>query len=483
MKRRASILLLTALLTVITVSCGDTTVPPPEQTTQSAPDTAAGSITSGVPSDLNLNGLGINVWTPTDTVYTALSPEQTGDVLDDAVFALNRKVEEKLNCKLNVFDSGVAQGDCSTVIQKLLLADDTTYDLFNPTEWSGAKLVSQRLFLNIADAPYLSLDEDWWDRDYMSAMTVGNDSLYTLVGDCTLDRTRFLNCVYYNRTMYEKFYSDADAMYEVVDSGKWTYDYIKKVGKDVYSDLNSDQKPDINDRMALCVNWNGNINALYYCSDAMITDRDASGVPEIVMGRERNADVFLKLYDLVMNSEGVVYDTNSDTTFNLPIFRNGLTMYLGGFLHFADRLRDMPDDYGVIPLPKADEEQKDYISMVHQAERFMALPINCQKTGAVCALLEEMAFTGHNELLPVYYDTVLKDKYVRDSESARMLDLIRDNVRADIGYIFAGDFANIAYIPRSLFKEGSDGFASAFAGLEAGAKEKSAALIALFGNK
>ena len=65
----------------------------------------------------------------------------------------------------------------------------------------------------------------------------------------------------------------------------------------------------------------------------------------------------------------------------------------------------------------------------------------------------------------------------------RRLDLIRDNVRADIGYIFAGDFANIAYIPRSLFKEGSDGFASAFAGLEAGAKEKSAALIALFGNK
>ena len=241
MKRRASILLLTALLTVITVSCGDTTAPPPEQTTQSAPDTtAAESITSGVPSDLDLNELEINIWTVTDTVYSSLSPEQTGDVLDDAVFALNRKVEEKLNCNLNVFGSGVAQGDCSTVIQKLLLADDTTYDLFNPTEWSGAKLVSQRLFLNIADAPHLSLDEDWWDRDYMSAMTVGNDSLYTLVGDCTLDRTRFLNCVYYNRTMYENFYSDADAMYEVVDSGKWTYDYIKKVGKDVYSDLNSD---------------------------------------------------------------------------------------------------------------------------------------------------------------------------------------------------------------------------------------------------
>lgn len=483
MKKHLTILISAALAAQL-VSCGDAPAPT-EETSQNTQDTTAAEsvATSGVPSDLDLNELEINIWTPTDTVYTALSPEQTGDVLDDAVFALNRKIEEKLNCKLNVFDSGAAQGDCSTVIQKLLLADDTTYDLFNPTEWSGAKLVSQRLFLNIADAPYLSLDEDWWDRDYMASMTVGNDSLYTLVGNCTLDHTRFLNCVYYNRTMYEKFYSDADSMYEVVDSGKWTYDYIKTVGKDVYQDLNSDQQPDINDRMALCVNWNGNVNALYYCSDAMITDRDASGMPEIVMGRERNVDIFLKLYDLVMNSEGVIYDTNNDTTFNLPIFKNGLTMYLGGFLHFADRLRDMPDDYGVIPLPKADEEQADYISMVHQAERFMALPINCQKTEAVCALLEEMAFTGHNELLPVYYETVLKDKYVRDSESARMLDLISGNVRADIGYIFAGDFANIAYIPRSLLKEGSDGFASAYAGLEASAKEKSDALVALFGEK
>ena len=140
----------------------------------------------------------------------------------------------------------------------------------------------------------------------------------------------------------------------------------------------------------------------------------------------------------------------------------------------------MEDDYGILPLPKVDEEQDDYISMLHQAARFMALPVNCQKTDAVCAVLEEMAYIGHSELLPTYYETVLKEKYARDEESARMLDLIHANVRADIAYIFASDFGDVCYIPRSLMKDGSVDFASAYAGLEDSAKEKATAFIENF---
>lgn len=483
MKKQAVLVLIMFILIPRLISCGndigsDETSPVTAES--SAPESDSDGESSGVPNDLDLNNIEINIWTLDDAYYSALDPELSGDILDDAVYNLNRSVMEKLNCRLNFIHSNAAQANCNTEIQKVILADDRSFDLFNATEWSGSKLVAEKLYLNIADAPYLSLDSDWWDRDYMAEMSVGNDSLYTLVGDCTLDRTRFLNCVYYNRTMYEQFYGDADNMYDVVDSGKWTYDYIKSVGKDVYSDLDSNQQQDIRDRMAICINWNGNINALYYCTDAMITKRSPNGIPELVMGRERNIDNYMKLYDLVMNSVGVIYDPDPDTTYNLPIFRDGLTMYLGGFLHFADKLRDMEDDYGILPLPKVDEEQDDYISMLHQAARFMALPVNCQKTDAVCAVLEEMAYIGHSELLPTYYETVLKEKYARDEESARMLDLIHANVRADIAYIFASDFGDVCFIPRSLMKDGSVDFASAYAGLEDSAKEKAEAFIENF---
>ena len=51
-------------------------------------------------------------------------------------------------------------------------------------------------------------------------------------------------------------------------------------------------------------------------------------------------------------------------------------------------------------------------------------------------LLEELAFEGYNSILPVYYETVLKNKYVRDDVSARMIDLIRENLATDFAIIY-----------------------------------------------
>lgn len=76
----------------------------------------------------------------------------------------------------NFIHSNATQASCNTEIQKIILADDRSFDIYNATEWSGSKLVTEKLYLNIADAPYMSLDSDWWDRDYMAEMSVGRIS-------------------------------------------------------------------------------------------------------------------------------------------------------------------------------------------------------------------------------------------------------------------------------------------------------------------
>lgn len=102
------------------------------------------------------------------------------------------------------------------------------------TQWTGAKLVAEGLYLNVADAPYLSLDEPWWDKDYMSEMSIGNDKLYTLVGDYAIDRTRYLTCCYYNKNLWNSFYGDDSSLYESVENGEWDYDMLARVCADVY---------------------------------------------------------------------------------------------------------------------------------------------------------------------------------------------------------------------------------------------------------
>ena len=100
---------------------------------------------------------------------------------------------------------------------------------------------------------------------------------------------------------------------------------------------------------------------------------------------------------------------------------------------------------------------------------FASLPYNCQKVDAVCAVLEQMAYEGYHEVIPTYYEIVLKTKLARDDTSAKMLDLIRESVTNDIARIYNSGFGSVAYQPRVTFMSGNGDFASEYASMETAA--------------
>ena len=196
-KQRLCVLLALSFLLSVFPSCQSA-----ESTETTAADVTSTETTSdtlersGVPEGTDLGGETISIWYTTGggLNYTDIAGEQTGDVMDDAVYNLNLAVQERLNCTIEFFDSGTDQRYCDTEVSTLLLADDTTYDLYFVTQWNGGNLVVQGLYLNVADMDCFSFDKPWWDYDYMREMTIGEDKIYALVGDYALDRTRYLTC-------------------------------------------------------------------------------------------------------------------------------------------------------------------------------------------------------------------------------------------------------------------------------------------------
>ena len=75
---------------------------------------------------------------------------------------------------------------------------------------------------------------------------------------------------------------------------------------------------------------------------------------------------------------------------------------------------------------------------------------------------------------------MLKNKYARDDISARMIDMIRSNLTADIAVIYGSGFGGLCYAPREQIKRGSGEFASKFASMEKKATAESEKLIARF---
>ena len=441
------------------VSCG-TEGSTPAVTDDTAADTVVTTaetepeITSGNPADLDLGGETIHLWYTTGWIsYTDIAGAQSGEVLDDAVYAQNLAVQEKLNCVIDFQDPGTLQAECNTAISTLLLADDTSYDVFCATQWSGTKLVPEGLYMNIVNMPYLSLNEPWWDLSYMQEMTVGNDRLYTLVGDCIIDRTRYLSCVYYNKQMYQNLFGDANGLYDTVLDGEWTYDTLKSISETVYSDVNGNGKTDEDDILGARLCWNQDIMALQFCTGVPLTQRDEERIPYIVANSEKMVDVVNRLYNLAFETKGIFYGSKLETEehdLTVKPFTENRTMFYFGQLQSAEDLRDMEEDYGVIPTPKLDTAQEQYHSYMFEVMRYMALPYNCQKTEAVCAMLEEMAFEGYHNVTPVYYETVLKNKYARDDVSGQMIDLVRDGLKTDIALIYPYSWNTISCLVRDV---------------------------------
>ena len=331
--------LITLAVVLLLSSCGDSDsdIPRTEsmdvaQTAAETEETAPDFTRSGNPEDLDLNGETINLWyTMGWTSYIDLKGEQSGEILDDAIYAQNLDVQEKLNCTVEYIDQGTYQGECSKAISTLLLADDTSFDLFCATQWNGIQLMGSGMYLNIYDMPYLRLEAPWWDLEYMQQMSMGNDCLYGLVGDGIIDRLSYLSCVYYNKQLYQDIFQDAEGIYQTVLDGEWTYETLEKISKTVFLDLNNNGKTDEEDTIGARLTWNQDIMALAYCTGVPLTARDEDNIPYVVANSEKMIDITKKLYTMSYETDGILYGSlpeDQDIAHAVSQFKEDRSMFL-----------------------------------------------------------------------------------------------------------------------------------------------------------
>ncbi len=136
----------------------------------------------------------------------------------------------------------------------------------------------------------------------------------------------------------------------------------------------------------------------------------------------------------------------------------------------TEQFTQMDDDYGVIPVPKFDENQKTHYTYLH--DQFTSFGIasynanNEEKLQMLGAVLEALAVESYKTVFPAYYELALKGRYVDDPESWRMLDMIYENVKIDAGVLYTKELSSIHQIPRDMVKNGTNTVASKAAQLQ-----------------
>ena len=125
-------------------------------------------------------------------------------------------------------------------------------------------------------------------------------------------------------------------------------------------------------------------------------------------------------------------------------FKTGRAIFIQSYM--GGSLRDMEDDFAIIPLPKFDEAQEDYKCQINGwGACATAVPdnANIDESGFI---MEALAYEAYGTVRPEIYDKLLKQKLARDERTTAMIDLIFSDLTIDFNALcdFGGTLTVVA---------------------------------------
>ena len=466
MKRTIALLLACAMLCPLFAACGkDTPDTTSDSTTASteatrdpnAPDFDADSI-GDISGDFNI--LVSGNYARND--FAAENGE--GTAVQNAVYRRNEYMREKFNVNITnedliKFNSATGSGVGFTKLYTDYISGDKTYDAAMVGTYDVATLAYSGYIHDLNAIENLNLSKSYWDQKANEDLSIGGKMFYT-TGDITIIDNMVTNAILFNKDMIKNY--GLDNPYTLVEDNEWTLEKFGSLVKAVGEDKDQNGIYDSNDTYGL-LTWN----------DAMLSILGASGEKicsinndklELTFYNERVVSLYDMWEDIVFdqahsynyqynNVEGKATPTSSWDEARIRMFDSEQALFYTTLLTTVDKHRNSETDFGILPFPKYDSNQKDYghaVSAFHCA--FVCVP-TLAASPRVGAILEELAYQGKKLLTPAYYDQTLIGQYTRDEESAAMLDLIFATRVYDVGiYYTIGDYKTALsrlYVTRS----------------------------------
>ena len=436
MKKLITAILLSALI-LSSVACGGT---PSGQSETSAPDDGqTGTTAEETTSSLEVKDFGnytLRVLTRDDgaTAWRTLdlvAESESGDAINDAVYKRNQAVFETYN--VNIERVIVDFSQTVNLVQQSVLAGSDDYDLVLNILVNQAKLSAAECLYDLTSLPYIDVDNKCWDTVGNDCMRIGG-KLYCVMGDINITDNDATYCTLFNKKLKEQNTSVPD-LYQLVKDGKWTLDKLKEFAVSSTQDVNGNGELEWDKDMWGVIDQYEIGVALLLGSGMKAVNTDKDGYLVYNLSDQKINTAFGKIYDFFADQTYQLTADNSKWSSVKDLwnvlargtFKEDRALFFMGHIGNVRLIRDMETDFGILPIPKLDESQEIYHSMM-QSNNATAYSIPITADAERSALILEALGEGSTDtLLPAYYETTLKRKASRDSESSDMLDLIFAN--------------------------------------------------------
>lgn len=393
--------------------------------------------------------------------------EDSDDPVASAVYQRMTLLEDKFGIKFELVDNA-SRSSIGSLVKKDITSGDKEYDLVMQVISNAYTLAQSGYLMNLDSIPYLDLKSDVWDQSYLEQSSIGGVNYFATGEITTMD-----NDATWVMMFNKKLASNLDLdIYSLVKNNQWTFDKLLELSKDFYEDVNSNAEVDEKDKFGIATTIDF-IQGLFYAADARIIKKDNADTPYLDVNTERNLSIIDKMIDIYYAKNRVTFDCHDFTHVNpaahliaQQMFEEDRALFYSEVMQCAIRLREMETDYGIIPLPKFDSNQKNYTTHTVAGVTLCAMVTSnmkgdTNKLERAGMVMQALAVEGKNILTPAYYEKSLKTKGARDAESYDMLPIIFANRTCDIGYMAEdASVSSLFSAMRNMVKKGNNELAS-----------------------
>ncbi|MBQ3708677.1 MAG: extracellular solute-binding protein [Clostridia bacterium] len=362
--------------------------------------------------------------------------ELTGEAINDARFNRNATVGDKLNIKIVTDPVSTGSDVGKNAITTDVKSGTGTYDLAFCCGYATSSLSTNGYLYNLKNVPYIDLEKPWWDQVANQDLQILGQLFYT-TGDISTADNDATYCIMFNKQLIKDY--NMQSPYDLVSDDKWTMDNFINMAEQVHEDTNGNGKVDRDDLFGVMI-WDDSMMGVVNCTGEKCCTVGDDGLLTLTIYSEKTVDAVTKFLDFALQKDiaDAYQRTNWDDTWLVTKFSQNETLFLMQLIQIVPKMREMENDFGILPYFKYEEGQKNYYTTIGSWHSvFMCVPNNGCDLNRTGIVTESLANEGLYDLTVAYYEKTLVGKMSRDEESEAMLDIIFANRVFDMGWYYA----------------------------------------------
>jgi len=315
------------------------------------------------PLDVDLKGATITIY-DTGMVF---SPDASASKTNQAKAEMLKKIQKELNCKFKIVSTTVDK--LESYVTNSAASGKALCGIITPPMYDSGFYISANLVTNFTKVSSIDLSKNYMNRYGILSASQFGSAKYAVAAE---GETR-THVVYFNKRILKEIGYSENYIYDLVDSGKWTYDVYRDLAKKAMKDLDGKAGMSGDDQWGQVVQDDGtqlmsNV-VVSYGTTMLKLGSDGSLKNNMTDPKIINA---ANLANEVIVKDGTKYELGADAD-KVNFFAAGKTLFLYADIGKAMSISSMKDEFGIAPAPQVSASKK-YVSAIDWNSRVLMMP-------------------------------------------------------------------------------------------------------------